>query len=355
MKSSKPRTKRLFVLGTLLLLPVLIAVLGNSQQVRAYSSYLTAVENQYPGTINSRIDNCQLCHPSGGYTLNAYAQDYANNGHSLTAIEQLDSDLDGYNNIVEINALTYPGDKNDHPAAQATNTPTRTAVPPTNTPTQTSVAPTSTPTRTAVAPTNTPTQTTVPPSATPTSTGMPPVATATVAAPKATATPTSTQIATATATATAAPTLTATPTVTPGAPAATQMATSVVHAGPTPTLIPLQSPANRMAFLGTVGSLPESSSRIGVWEVGNRKVYISAATWIEQKLLLHEHSQVWVLGSRRGESSVNAVYIRVLSVGEHDGGDGVRATPDSQSSDSRPQSDVASPVSDASAAPAGNR
>jgi hypothetical protein len=255
MKTSKPRTMRLFVLGALLLVPILVAILDNSQQVRAYSSYLTAVENQYPGTINSRIDNCQLCHPSGGYTLNAYAQDYANNGHSLTAIEQLDSDLDGFKNIVEINALTYPGDKNDHPAAQATQTPARTTVPPS-------------------------------------------------------VTPTSTRIATAT------PGPASTATATPAAPTAIPTATAIVTAGPTPTSIPLPPPANRIAFLGTVGSVPDSASQVGVWEINGRKVYVSATTWIEQKNLLNEHSQVWVLGSRRDENSVSAAYLRVLTGGE---------------------------------------
>jgi hypothetical protein len=277
MKSLRPHAMRLFLLAALLLLPVLVITLGHSQQVRAYSDYLTELENLYPGIIGSRIDNCEICHDPY-FGLTSFALDYTN-GYSFTAIEQLDSDLDGYSNIVEINALTYPGNANDYPGAQPTSTPTSTALPPTPTPTE--------------------------------------IATVTVT-----------------------PTSTATPTIPPPAP--------------TPTLVPLQPPAKRLAFLGTVVSFPGSSSQIGVWEINDRKVYVSAATWIEGAGLLHTHSQVWALGYRRNDGSVSAVYIRVLTSGDHESSGG-KATSESQgSSDQKPSAGVAR-VSGASAMPAGNR
>jgi len=72
------------------------------------------------------VGNCQWCHMTYGYdgsgniteTLNPYGKDYKDAGRSVSAfssIESEDSDEDGYTNIVEINALSYPGDANDDP------------------------------------------------------------------------------------------------------------------------------------------------------------------------------------------------------------------------------------------------
>ena len=54
---------------------------------------------------------------------NNYGNDYSSHGHNFQAIEQLDSDLDGWSNLAEINAATWPGDASDHPTAGATATP----------------------------------------------------------------------------------------------------------------------------------------------------------------------------------------------------------------------------------------
>jgi hypothetical protein len=73
------------------------------------------------------LGSCQWCHYSYGYegsgnigdTMNPYGMDYFTNGRStvaVTAIENVDSDGDGYTNIAEITAERFPGDPNDDPS-----------------------------------------------------------------------------------------------------------------------------------------------------------------------------------------------------------------------------------------------
>jgi hypothetical protein len=75
--------------------------------------------------------SCQWCHYTYGYnaphgnildTLNQYGLDYLSHGrdsNAIQAIENLDSDGDGYPNKVEIAALRYPGDASDDPTKVA--------------------------------------------------------------------------------------------------------------------------------------------------------------------------------------------------------------------------------------------
>jgi hypothetical protein len=101
----------------------------------------------YPDKAGTKLDSCTLCHSGGSYvqngkvttlgscqwchysygydasgkideTLNPYGLVYKTMGRSssaLKAIEDLDSDGDGYPNKVEIAALRFPGDKSDDP------------------------------------------------------------------------------------------------------------------------------------------------------------------------------------------------------------------------------------------------
>jgi len=73
------------------------------------------------------LGSCQWCHYSYGYdgsgnvgdTMNPYGLDYFVNGRSaeaITAIEEADSDDDGYPNVVEITADRFPGDADDDPS-----------------------------------------------------------------------------------------------------------------------------------------------------------------------------------------------------------------------------------------------
>ena len=140
---------RLLGVSVLLLLGVGIFASANLPEAQASSSYLTAAEAQYPSIIGTPLDSCNLCHTSIP-PRNSYGNDFASHNRSFTAIENLDSDGDGFTNIVEINALTFPGDPNSHPAPAATATSTN--VPPTMTPTATA-----TPTNTTLPPTMTPT------------------------------------------------------------------------------------------------------------------------------------------------------------------------------------------------------
>ena len=83
--------------------------------VDAVNDFLVQAHAQYP-IAGTRIDSCSLCHTSGA-ALNQYGVDYAQANRNFVAIENTDSDLDGFSNIAEITALTFPGDASDKPAA----------------------------------------------------------------------------------------------------------------------------------------------------------------------------------------------------------------------------------------------
>lgn len=94
-----------------------VAMLLVVPQVMARPSYLSTFESTYPAAAGSRIDACNLCHksPEGGDARNPYGLSFASSGRKFAAIENIDSDKDGYTNIQEIRSLTFPGDVNDHP------------------------------------------------------------------------------------------------------------------------------------------------------------------------------------------------------------------------------------------------
>ena len=121
------RNKSIFIL----VLAMTLALLGQ-ETAFAFSSYVTSFQTQYLGTYQTAhpgqsltIDGCVLCHinPAGGGTRTSYGNAFAGT-HDYVAIEGLDSDNDGFSNLVEIMALpeTYPGDATSHPVAVTTTT-----------------------------------------------------------------------------------------------------------------------------------------------------------------------------------------------------------------------------------------
>jgi hypothetical protein len=92
-----------------------VAILIGTPMVSAKSNYLSSF-NQHYNTSGTNLDSCKTCHTSsGGGALDPYGRAYSGNGRNFASIETLDSDSDGFTNIEEINALTFPGNPNDYP------------------------------------------------------------------------------------------------------------------------------------------------------------------------------------------------------------------------------------------------
>lgn len=108
----------------LVLLLTVVALIG-LPMAAAQSSYLTSF-NQYYNTAGTKLDSCNTCHTSSGGTLNSYGRAYLVSGRNFASIESLDSDKDGFTNLQEIKALTFPGDPNDYPPTTSA-TPTVTS------------------------------------------------------------------------------------------------------------------------------------------------------------------------------------------------------------------------------------
>ncbi len=87
----------------------------------ARSTYLSAFDTRYK-TTGTALDTCNLCHPSGTSTFTGYANDLVaagistNAGAAFATVEPKDSDGDGYANLAEIQALSFPGDAKSVPA-----------------------------------------------------------------------------------------------------------------------------------------------------------------------------------------------------------------------------------------------
>jgi hypothetical protein len=133
----------------MLILGLLVTGLAAAIAWGAYSSHqddqdIGAFLQKYPFARSTKLDDCSLCHPGspdnksgscdychvtyklqpphGAVPLNEYAKAYSNLGRSpqaLQDIEGFDSDGDGYPNLVEIQALTFPGDPKDYPGLTA--------------------------------------------------------------------------------------------------------------------------------------------------------------------------------------------------------------------------------------------
>ncbi|WP_321418697.1 hypothetical protein [uncultured Methanomethylovorans sp.] len=90
--------------------------------VSAKSNYLSAF-NQHYNTSDTKLNTCSTCHASsGGGNLNPYGMSYLINKKDFASIETIDSDKDGFTNIEEIKALTFPGNANDYLQTHSQNT-----------------------------------------------------------------------------------------------------------------------------------------------------------------------------------------------------------------------------------------
>ncbi len=309
---------RLLGIGVLITLGVGLLLGGNQQSVHASTSWWLKAESQYPAIVGTTLDNCSLCHTSAP-SLNPYGMDFAKYAHDFSAIENLDSDKDGYTNVVEIRALTFPGDSASFPAPSATSTPTK--APPTATRTRTPIPPTATPTK--IPPTPTRTQTPLPPSATPTNvpptatrppTSVPPSATPTKVLP--TQTPTQDP-----------PTATTTPTRTstrvPPTATATKAPPTRTPMRPAPTATRSPAPKTQVSFRGRIDGLPGTRGRIGDWSISHRTVRVTSQTRIsfDDNARIKIGATAVVRGTRMPDGSITANTIRILEddeKGEHD-------------------------------------
>ncbi len=106
----------------------LIGALGWIPQVTAKSQYLTQFTSKYG---SSSISTCAVCHQGSPPALNPFGSDFASasiGNHTFnSALESRDSDGDGFSNLAEINAHTFPGDPSSKPAATDTTPPTVTS------------------------------------------------------------------------------------------------------------------------------------------------------------------------------------------------------------------------------------
>ncbi len=119
--SKEIQMKKIVGIG-LLALAVFIGFSGTSF---ASSTYFNQFNTRY-GTTGTALNTCSVCHTTAP-DLNPYGNDFLASGHDFAAIETLDSDGDGFNNLAEIQARTFPGDPASKPAAADATAPTVTA------------------------------------------------------------------------------------------------------------------------------------------------------------------------------------------------------------------------------------
>ena len=95
-------------------------VIGVSSMASGKDGYLPLFNTRY-GTAGTKLDKCTVCH-STIPACNSYGAAYGNNGHNFPTIEPLDSDGDGFSNIDEITARTFPGNPASKPSGPADTT-----------------------------------------------------------------------------------------------------------------------------------------------------------------------------------------------------------------------------------------
>jgi hypothetical protein len=128
LKEEEEMTKMTKRLCTVLV--VVTLGIGFSDISHAIDSYLPLFNTQY-GTAGSVLNTCTVCHTAVP-ARNAYGTAYGNNAHDFTAIEPLDSDADGFTNLAEITARTFPGNAASKPIDKVKPTVTGFTIPATS-------------------------------------------------------------------------------------------------------------------------------------------------------------------------------------------------------------------------------
>jgi hypothetical protein len=133
LKRKSNKLSVMLILSGAMVLAAAGFVLSQASPVSGSSNFLTRVETLYPAIIGTRIDHCTICHvTTDPVVLNSYGLAYQAAGESaaaLVTIQNLDSDGDGWTNLKEIQKLTFPGDKNDHPSGAVNGDPFQIFIP----------------------------------------------------------------------------------------------------------------------------------------------------------------------------------------------------------------------------------
>ncbi|MEW6398963.1 MAG: ammonia-forming cytochrome c nitrite reductase subunit c552 [Bacillota bacterium] len=98
----------------------ILALLG-AATAYAKAAYVNSLVSAYPNLKGSKLAGCVTCHTSD-LKLNRYGADLAAAGMDYRKVEGTDSDRDGFSNLAEIKALTFPGDPTSKPAASQPTT-----------------------------------------------------------------------------------------------------------------------------------------------------------------------------------------------------------------------------------------
>ena len=118
----KTRTAAVLAFGAMTALGLSL-ILAQGVEAKNESDFLPAFRATYPAAVGSRIDSCTICHNVQGseYKLNSYARQWKE-GQDFVAINSRDADGDGYTNLQEIDARTFPGNASDNPSTVTTTT-----------------------------------------------------------------------------------------------------------------------------------------------------------------------------------------------------------------------------------------
>ena len=103
----------------------LLIAFSTGVEAKDKAEFLPAFEAAYPEAVGTRIDSCSLCHftnSEGKWDENAFADEFEEADKSFIAIQNLDTDGDGFTNLQEIQAGTFPGVASDNPNTVVTTT-----------------------------------------------------------------------------------------------------------------------------------------------------------------------------------------------------------------------------------------